>query len=50
MRPYLPEQVPPVSTITSAYPAAHGAPVHSGDPEAIGITDIQHPDFGGEGE
>lgn len=32
--------------ITSRYPAVHGAPVHIGLPEAIGITDIAKPDFG----
>ena len=32
--------------VTSRFPAVHGAPVHIGDPEAIGITDIAHPDFG----
>lgn len=25
---------------------AHGAPVHIGDPARIGITDLEHPDFG----
>ena len=31
---------------TSRFPAVHGAPVHIGNPEAIGITDITKPDFG----
>ena len=31
---------------TSRFPAVHGAPVHIGDPEAIGITDPMKPDFG----
>jgi uncharacterized protein YcsI (UPF0317 family) len=29
-----------------AYPHAHGAPIHGGDPEAIGITDLGRPDYG----
>ncbi|CAI8043222.1 Putative hydro-lyase GK2103 [Geodia barretti] len=28
------------------FPAVHGAPVHIGDPSAIGISDIYAPDFG----
>lgn len=32
--------------ITSRFPKAHGSPVHIGDPQAIGIEDIQSPDFG----
>ncbi len=32
--------------ITSRYPAVHGAPVHIGDPELIGILDLSKPDYG----
>lgn len=32
--------------ISSRYPAAHGAPVHMGDPRQIGIKDLDNPDFG----
>ena len=32
--------------ITSRYPAVHGAPVHIGNPEAIGVKDIHSPDLG----
>lgn len=32
--------------VTSRYPNVHGAPVHLGDPAAIGIGDLQQPDFG----
>jgi uncharacterized protein YcsI (UPF0317 family) len=32
--------------ITSRYPAVHGAPVHIGLPEQIGISDIMKPDYG----
>jgi len=31
---------------TSRFPGTHGAPIHIGDPRAIGISDIQKPDFG----
>jgi uncharacterized protein YcsI (UPF0317 family) len=32
--------------ISARYPLAHGAPVHVGDPEAIGIRDLTRPDYG----
>jgi uncharacterized protein YcsI (UPF0317 family) len=32
--------------ITSRFPNVHGAPVHFGDPLAIGITDLATPDYG----
>lgn len=48
MRPYPPAHIDAVSALTSNYPAAHGAPVHHGDPAAIGIEDLQHPDYGGQ--
>ena len=32
--------------ITSRFPSVHGAPVHIGLPEAIGIADIGKPDYG----
>ncbi|MEL6598332.1 MAG: putative hydro-lyase [Pseudomonadota bacterium] len=32
--------------ITARFPWAHGAPVHVGSPEAIGIPDIDAPDWG----
>jgi uncharacterized protein YcsI (UPF0317 family) len=31
---------------TSRFPDTHGAPVHIGDPSAIGISDISKPDYG----
>jgi uncharacterized protein YcsI (UPF0317 family) len=34
--------------ITSRFPRVHGAPIHFGDPGAIGIADIGRPEFGGE--
>lgn len=32
--------------ITTRFPAVHGAPVHLGRPDLIGIADIQKPDWG----
>ncbi|HWD04122.1 MAG TPA: putative hydro-lyase [Amycolatopsis sp.] len=44
---YLPvELVADAVRITSAMPAAHGAPVHVGDPAALGIADLARPSFG----
>jgi uncharacterized protein YcsI (UPF0317 family) len=46
MRPYRPDQVQRACEITACYPRMHGAPLHTGDAAAIGISDIDHPDFG----
>jgi uncharacterized protein YcsI (UPF0317 family) len=46
MRPFAPADAIRAVQITSRYPAVHGAPVHIGFPEAIGIADLQRPDFG----
>ena len=46
MRPMPPEQVIKAVSITSSMPRVHGAPIHIGDPEKIGIKDINSPDFG----
>src|SRR5262245_49568277 len=46
MRPIAQEQVDLVRELSSRYPHAHGAPVHVGDPRAIGITDLNRPDYG----
>jgi uncharacterized protein YcsI (UPF0317 family) len=46
MRPLTPPQAVRATRICSGYPRAHGAPVHFGDPGAIGIRDIARPDFG----
>lgn len=32
--------------VTSRFPSVHGAPVHLGNPEKIGIKDINKPEFG----
>ena len=46
MRPFPDEDIDRVVKITEAFGDMHGAPLHIGDPEAIGITDLAHPDFG----
>ena len=46
MRPILAERVAEAVTISGRYPAVHGAPVHVGAPEALGIADLGRPDFG----
>ena len=46
MRPIPAEQVATAVRVTSRYPAVHGAPVHIGDPAALGIADLGAPDFG----
>jgi uncharacterized protein YcsI (UPF0317 family) len=47
MRPLTPENAKRAAEITSRYPRAHGAPVHIGKPELIGITDLDRP-FAGD--
>ncbi len=46
MRPIPAAQVVRAVQVTSRFPAVHGAPVHIGDPSAIGIRDIAKPDLG----
>ena len=46
MRPIPYELVPKAVQITASMPRVHGAPVHIGDPAAIGIEDLSRPDYG----
>jgi uncharacterized protein YcsI (UPF0317 family) len=46
MRPLQPADAIRAIQITSRYPAVHGAPVHLGLADQIGITDLARPDFG----
>jgi uncharacterized protein YcsI (UPF0317 family) len=46
MRPLKPAHAIRAVQITSQFPDVHGAPVHIGLPEEIGIADLQKPDFG----
>jgi uncharacterized protein YcsI (UPF0317 family) len=49
MRPVPAELVPKAVTVTARFPMAHGAPVHIGDPAAIGVKDLDRPDWGDPG-
>jgi uncharacterized protein YcsI (UPF0317 family) len=46
MRPLSPADAARAAEITEHFPDMHGAPIHQGDPEALGITDLMQPDFG----
>src|SRR6516225_10840643 len=46
MRPLKPKDAIRAVQITSRFPAVHGAPIHIGLPETIGITDLAKPDYG----
>lgn len=50
MRPMKPADAIRAVQITTRMPFVHGAPIHIGDPEAIGIHDIDKPDFGDPSE
>ncbi len=50
MRPFTPADAIRAVQITSRFPAVHGAPVHLGLPESIGIRDIDKPDLGDPAE
>lgn len=46
MRPMLPKDAIRAIQICSRFPSVHGAPIHFGQPELIGINDINNPDYG----
>jgi uncharacterized protein YcsI (UPF0317 family) len=46
MRPIKARDVDRVVAICSRFPQAHGAPLHVGDPRALGIADLARPDYG----
>jgi len=46
MRPMKPAAAIRAVQITTRFPSVHGAPVHLGKPESIGIADIAKPDWG----
>ncbi|MEE3664474.1 putative hydro-lyase [Brenneria sp. g21c3] len=46
MRPIPADRVADAATISGRFPAVHGAPVHIGAPEQLGIADLARPDFG----
>lgn len=46
MRPIPAARVADAATISGRFPAVHGAPVHIGAPEELGIADLGKPEFG----
>ncbi len=46
MRPVPADRVADAVSISGRFPSVHGAPVHVGDPAALGIADLARPDFG----
>lgn len=46
MRPMTPEEAVRAVQVTTRFYLTHGAPVHLGSPEKIGIKDLDKPDFG----
>ena len=46
MRPLPANLVVRAVEVTSRYYKAHGSPIHLGNPEAIGIKDLNRPDYG----
>jgi len=46
MRPFKPKDAIRAIQITSRFPSVHGAPLHIGLPQSIGIADIGKPDYG----
>jgi uncharacterized protein YcsI (UPF0317 family) len=46
MRPFKPADAIRAIQITTRFPAVHGAPVHIGRPDLIGIADISQPNWG----
>jgi uncharacterized protein YcsI (UPF0317 family) len=45
-RPIPAAQVDLAHEVSGRYPAVHGAPVHAGDPAALGIADLHQPEWG----
>jgi uncharacterized protein YcsI (UPF0317 family) len=46
MRPIPGPLVATAVQVSGRYPSVHGAPVHVGSPETLGIRDLDHPDWG----
>lgn len=46
MRPFVAADAIRAIQVCTRFPSVHGAPVHLGDPAAIGIDDLSRPDFG----
>lgn len=48
MRPLVPTDAIRAIQVTSRFPSVHGAPIHLGAPEQIGIDDLERPLFNGK--
>ena len=46
MRPFAPPEALRAAEISGRFPSVHGEPVHYANPEHIGITDVDQPDYG----
>ena len=46
MRPMTPAQAERAAEVSGRFTSSHAAPVHAGDPAALGIRDLARPDFG----
>jgi uncharacterized protein YcsI (UPF0317 family) len=46
MRPFAGADIARAVEISARFPSMHGAPVHIGDPAALGIADVSRPDYG----
>ena len=46
MRPMPPADAERAAAVTARFPDMHGAPLHQGDPAALGIADLARPEFG----
>ena len=46
MRPMTPAQAVTATRVCTRFPRCHGTPIHFGDPAALGIRDLNKPDYG----
>ena len=46
MRPLTQDHIEDAATISARFPQAHGAPISSGSPASIGISNLNAPDYG----
>ena len=46
MRPFSPADADRAAEISGQFPTMHGAPIHRGDPAALGVADLSRPDYG----
>ena len=46
MRPLRPEDADRATAITAGFPDMHGAPIHRGSPDTLGIADLRRTDYG----